>query len=113
MATEISNTIMKKDFAIINIKNSQEKVSLGTELEVLKLDGKEKDKLEFSDVLLVSKAGKVSIGSPNVAGAKVSAEIIEQAKGKKIHTKTYKAKSHQRRKVGTRPQLTRIRITKI
>lgn len=103
----------KKDFVIVKIKNSQEKVSLGQEILVNKLDGKEKDKLKFDEVLLSSKGGKVQVGKPEVKGETVEAVIVEQTKGDKVTTRIYKAKARSRRVVGNRAKLTKIKITKI
>lgn len=102
-----------KDFVIVKINASQEKVSEGQEILVNKLEGKEKDKLSFEEVLLSSKAGKVQVGKPTIKGAAVEAVIVEQTKGDKVTTRTYKAKARQRRVVGNRPKLTKIKITKI
>ena len=103
----------KMDFVIVNINKSQEKVSEGMELEINKIDGKEKDKLEFKEVLFSSKKGKVSIGKPFVKGVKVTAQLLEQKKGKKITTNKFKAKSRYRRRIGNRARLTKIKIVKI
>ncbi|MBN1915601.1 50S ribosomal protein L21 [Candidatus Dojkabacteria bacterium] len=103
----------KKDFVIVKIKNSQEKVSIGQEILVNKIDGKEKDKLKFDEVLLSSKGGEIQVGKPTVKGEVVEAEILEQTKGEKVTTRTYKAKARTRRVVGNRALLTKIKITKI
>ena len=101
------------DFVIVKINGSQEKVQEGMEISVNKLDGEEKGKLEFSEVLLTSKAGKIQVGKPTVKGALVHGIIVEQAKGEKVTTRIYKAKSRYRRVKGMRPQITKIKITKI
>ena len=102
-----------KDFVIVKINGSQEKVSADMELLVNKLDGAEKDKLEFSEVLLSSKAGKVQVGKPTIKGASVSAVIVEQTAGDKVTTRTYKAKARYRKVRGMRPKMTKLKVTKI
>lgn len=100
-------------YAVVEIGGSQYKVAEGEEIEVDKIDGEKGKKLSFDKVLLVADEKKRKIGSPLVKGAKVTAEILEQFKGKKIRVATYKAKSRYRRVIGHRSQLTKIKINKI
>lgn len=101
------------EYAVVKIGGSQYKVSEGEEFEAGKVEGEKGKKLIFTDVLLVVDEEKVSIGQPLVNKAKVTAEIIDQYKGKKIRVATYKAKSRYRRVKGFRPYLTKIKIEKI
>ncbi len=66
-----------------------------------------------AEVLLVSGDDGVTIGTPTVAGAVVSAEVVEQTRGKKITVFKKKRRKHYRRTLGHRQDLTRIRITDI
>ncbi|HUV42403.1 MAG TPA: 50S ribosomal protein L21 [Patescibacteria group bacterium] len=100
-------------YAVIEINNRQHKVTEGEELAVDKLEGKKGEKLTFDKVLLLIDEKKRFIGQPLVKGAKVTAEIIEQFKDKKIRVATYKAKSRYRKVKGHRSQLTKIKINKI
>jgi len=100
-------------YAVIKIAGSQYKVSEGEELEVNKIDGDKGEKLTFDKILLVVDEKKRKIGNPLIKGAKVTAEILDQFKGKKIRVATYKAKSRYRRVIGHRSQLTKIRINEI
>lgn len=100
-------------FAVIQINNSQYKVSEGDVIEVDKLSGKAGDKLKFNEILLISDSDKVSIGKPNIKDGEVSVEILEHFKGDKVDSLTYKAKARTRRRFGSRKQLTKIKILKI
>lgn len=100
-------------YAIVEISGSQHKVAEGEEIEVDKIEGKKGKKLTFDKVLLVVDEKKKRIGNPLVKGAKVSAEILDQFKGKKIRVATYKAKSRYRRVIGHRSLLTKIKVNKI
>ena len=77
------------------------------------LSGDEGDLVELEDVRMVSDEGEVTLGSPTVAGAKVTAEILGRGKAKKIIVFKYKAKTRYRRKNGHRQQYTELRITDI
>lgn len=97
-------------YAVIRIKGRQYKVSEGEEILVDKLLD---SKIE-SEVLLTVDGEKVSVGKPTVSGAKVKIKILsEKELGEKVRILKYKAKSRYRRRMGFRPQFTRLLIEKI
>jgi len=98
-------------FAIIRTGGKQYKVAEGDVLEVEKLihNG---DKIVFEDVLLVIN-GEIKVGKPNVAGAKITAKIVEDGKGKKKMVFRYKSKTRYKKKKGHRQPYTKVQITKI
>jgi len=101
-------------FAIIQTGGKQYVVEEGQTLKVEKLDNKDGDKIEFDALLVSDDEGKeTKVGTPIVANAKVTASIIETAKGKKIIIIKYKPKSKYRRKTGHRQTYTEIKIEKI
>lgn len=99
-------------FAVIKTGGKQYKVTEGQELLVEKIIGK--DKAIFEEVLLVSKAGDLKLGTPLVSGAKVEAKVLsEEEKGKKVVIFKMKAKKRYRRKTGHRQKYTKVLIEKI
>lgn len=78
-----------------------------------KLEGKPKDKIDLTSVLLRQEAGIINLGTPFIAKAKVTAEILKQDQGKKIRVARFKAKSKYHRVKGFRSQLTQIKILNI
>jgi large subunit ribosomal protein L21 len=104
---------MGKNFAVVKIGGRQYKVSVGDQFDIEKEEGKKGDKLTFNEVLLTSKKGKISLGTPTLKGDKVEAKILDQKRGKKVRILKYKAKSRYRRRKGHRQEYTRIEITKI
>ena len=100
-------------YAIVNTGGKQYRVQPGDTIRVENLSGDEGDLVELEDVRMVSDEGEVTLGSPTVAGAKVTAEILGQGKAKKIIVFKYKAKTRYRRKNGHRQQYTELRITDI
>lgn len=98
--------------AIIKTGGKQYKVKEGDTLKIEKIEGEQGDKINFDDVLLTGggKGEDVKIGTPNVSGAKVTAEIIRQARAKKITVIKYKAKTRYRRKLGHRQHFTEVKI---
>ena len=100
-------------FAVIKTGGKQYLVSPGDKIKIEKLKEEEGKEIVFSDVLLLEKQDKLEIGTPNLKGAKVTAKILEQGKGKKVIVFKYKAKKREKTKKGHRQPFTEIEITKI
>ncbi|MBU0978307.1 50S ribosomal protein L21 [Patescibacteria group bacterium] len=98
--------------AVIQFQNKQYLVEADQELTVDRIENKIGDTIAISDVLVVTDDKKTHIGTPNVKGAKVVAEVIEHDKGDN-RVATYKAKSKYRRVKGFRAHLTRLKIKSI
>ena len=104
---------MSADYAIISTGGKQYRVREGDTIEIEKLAGEIGEFVDFREVLLASVAGKVSVGTPALAGAKVVGEIKDQTKGDKLTVFKYKPKTRRRVKKGHRQQLTSVHITAI
>jgi large subunit ribosomal protein L21 len=99
-------------YAVIKTGGKQYKVSAGDLLKVEKLDGTVGDTIELNEVLMVG-GEEVKIGTPLLPNAKVSAQIVEQGKDKKILVFKSKRRKNTRKKYGHRQPLTRLKITNI
>ena len=99
-------------YAVIKTGGKQYRVSEGDRLRVEKIDGQKGDKVELAEVLMLG-GERVAIGSPMVAGATVSAEIIAQGLGKKIIVFKMRRRKRYRRKNGHRQPFTELRVTGI
>ena len=71
-------------YAIVDIAGQQFKVQNNQRVYVHRLDAKEGDSVEFSNVLLLEKDGKITVGTPNVDGAKVAATVLSHPKADKV-----------------------------
>lgn len=100
-------------YAIVTIAGQQFKVEKDQSLFVHRLEGNEGDKLEFDEVLLVANDGNITVGKPNVKNAKVSATIIEHAKGDKVIVFKKKRRKGYQKQTGHRQQFTKIKIEEI
>ena len=100
-------------YAVIQTGGKQYKVSEGSEIEVDKLDVAADTNFEFEKVLLFVDGGAVQVGQPHLNGAKITAKVLEQKKGKKIRVAKFKAKARYRKVTGHRQMLTKLQITKI
>ncbi len=99
-------------YAIIATGGKQYKVAEGDIIRVEKL-GVEKDSTVSFDQVLAVNNGELKIGNPTVAGASVSATVIEEGRGKKIIVYKYKRKTGYHKKNGHRQAYTKIKIDKI
>lgn len=97
-------------YAIVDIAGQQLKVEKGQEVFVNRLEGEAGAKIKFDQVLLKDNDGKVEVGTPTVAGAKVEARIIEHMQGDKVLVFKKKRRKGYQKLNGHRQQLTKIVI---
>ena len=71
-------------YAIVRTGGKQYQVEAGDTLRVEKLQGEVGDTVELAEVLLLVDGEAVTIGQPQVDGAKVVAKIVEQGRHKKV-----------------------------
>lgn len=100
-------------YAIIATGGKQYKVQEGDILFVEKLAADVNASVEFKEVLAVSKDGKLTVGSPYIEGAKVTASVVKHGKAKKVIVFKYKPKKDYRKKQGHRQPYTQVKIEKI
>ena len=98
--------------AIFVTGGKQYKVSEGDVIYV-ELLNTESETVEFDNVLMTIDGDNVTVGAPNVEGAKVTAKVLKNGKGKKIIVFKFKAKKNYRRRQGHRQPYTKLQIEKI
>ena len=101
------------DYAIVQTGGKQYRVETGDTIRVESIPGDIGDTVELGDVRMVSNDGRVTLGTPNVEGARVVTEISDRGKGKKITVLKYKPKVRYRRKKGHRQLYTDLTVTDI
>ena len=90
----------------------QYKVTNDQVIFVEKLNAEANDTVTF-DVIAVGTDDGIKVGTPVVEGAKVTAEVLKNGKGKKIRVATYKPKKGEKRAMGHRQPYTQVKITSI
>lgn len=100
-------------YAIVEIAGQQFKVEKGRKIFTNRLEGDANAELAFDKVLLVDNGGKITVGAPTVAGAKVKATILEHLKGEKVIVFKKKRRKGYKKKNGHRQYLTKIEIKDI
>lgn len=100
-------------YALVEYKGKQYKAEKDALIQVDKLDVEKGKTVDIDTVLLVSDGDKVSVGTPYVAGAKITAVVEDSFKDDKVIVLKYKSKKDYRRTIGHRQQYTNIRIQDI
>lgn len=100
-------------YAVIETGGKQYRVKQGDELDVERLDGEAGAKIKLDRVLALSNGTDLTVGTPVVSGASVSAEIVDQHRGEKVINFKKKRRKGYHRKVGHRQELTRVRVESI
>ena len=100
-------------YAVIKTGGKQYKVQKDDVIRVEKLDAEAGKSITLDQVLMVNDGKKSTIGAPVVAGAKVTAEVLEQTRGEKVIVFKKKRRQNYRRKKGHRQDLTVLKIKDI
>lgn len=100
-------------YAVIETGGKQYRVQEGRTLAIERLEADAGTAVTLDRVLLVADDTSRTVGTPTVAGAKVTATVMAHSKARKVLVFKYKSKVHYRRKKGHRQQYTTIRIDKI
>ena len=95
-------------FAIVTIAGQQFKVRKDDQLFVHRLEGNVGDKVQFSEVLMVSDGNNTSVGG--AIKSKVQAEIVNHLKGDKVIVFKKKRRKGYKKRNGHRQYLTQILI---
>jgi len=100
-------------YAVIKTGGKQYRVAQNDLLTIERLEGEPGASIEFADVLMVGNGEQVKVGAPFVSGAKVTAELVDQARGPKVIAFKKRRRKNSRRKKGHRQHLSLVRITGI
>ena len=101
-------------YAVIKTGGKQYKVKSGEILKIEKLpDSKPETKIEFNEILAYGDDKNIEVGTPNIDGAKVEADLIKNSKNRTILIFKKRRRQNSRRKNGHRQQFSLIRINKI
>ncbi|WOC16397.1 50S ribosomal protein L21 [Pseudochrobactrum sp. MP213Fo] len=100
-------------FAVIKTGGKQYRVAANDVIKVEKVAGEAGDVVEFVEILMVGEGDSATVGAPLVAGAVVTAEVVEQGRAKKVIAFKKRRRQNSKRTRGHRQELTTIRISEI
>ncbi len=100
-------------YVIVDIQGQQFKVEKDQKLFVHRINAEVGASVEFEKVMLADSAGKVTVGTPVIKGAKVVAEVLSHVKGDKVLVFHKKRRKGHRKLNGHRQQFTQISVKEI
>jgi len=100
-------------YVLFEYKGKQYKAEQGSKILVDKINEPQGTAIDIDTVLLVSNDGKVAVGTPYVAGVKVSATVEESMRDKKVIVYKYKSKKDYHRTIGHRQHYTYLTVNSI
>ena len=100
-------------YAVFRSGGKQYRASTGERLKLEKLVADEGSNVTFDEVLLVGEGTDIKVGSPTLAGASVSAKVLQQGKSKKVTVVKFKRRQNYLRQHTHRQFFTEVEITDI
>ena len=100
-------------YALVKTGGKQYRVSKNDTILVERLSAEEGQQIILSDIVMLGDGDKVTIGTPRVDGAGVSATVMRQTRGPKIIIFRRKRRKNHRRTQGHRQDLTLLKINEI
>lgn len=99
-------------YAVVRAGGRQERVEVGTIVQLDRVQAAQGETIELPAVLLVDGTA-VTTDADKLAKVKVTAEVLGDLRGPKIVIQKYKNKSGYRKRIGHRQELTRVKVTGI
>jgi large subunit ribosomal protein L21 len=100
-------------YAIIETGGKQYRVAKNDLILVERLKAKEAQEVKIGKVLLVKDGNAIHIGSPYLKGAHVICEAMGQARQPKVTAFKYKKRKSEKKKIGHRQGVTKLKIKDI
>ena len=101
-------------YAVIETGGKQYRAEVGDKFRVERLNGETSTEIIFDKVIAVGGEGtEARFGNPYITGARVTAEIVKQARADKVIVFKYKSKKNYRKKRGHRQYFTEVVIRNI
>ena len=100
-------------YAVIKTGGKQYRVSAGDKLKVESLEADEGQDVQIDEVLMIGNDNDVTIGSPTLANASVTAKVLQHGRAKKVNIVKFRRRKHHRKQMGHRQNFTELEITGI
>ena len=100
-------------YAVIQSGGKQHRVKEGQVVRLEKIDLEKGATVDFDKILMVGEGEDLTLGAPYLDKAKVSGEVVEQGRGKKIKIIKFQRRKHSRKQMGHRQWFTEVKITSI
>jgi large subunit ribosomal protein L21 len=100
-------------YAVIQTGGKQYRVSEGSTVKVEKINAEQGASVELDQVLLVADGEEVKVGTPYLAGGKVTATVKSHGRGDKVRIIKFRRRKHHMKRQGHRQWYTELEVTGI
>ncbi|MBL4712012.1 MAG: 50S ribosomal protein L21 [Gammaproteobacteria bacterium] len=100
-------------YAVISTGGKQYKLAKGDVCRIEKLEAEEGTTIDLDKVLMIADGDNINIGTPYVAGGKVTATIKSHGRAKKVEIMKFRRRKHHQKRTGHRQYFTEIEVTGI
>ncbi len=100
-------------YAVFVSGGKQHRVREGETIKLEKIEKETGGTIEFDRVLLAGEGDDVKIGTPNLDGAKVTAEVVNHGRHDKVQIIKFRRRKHSMKQMGHRQWYTEVKITGI
>ena len=100
-------------YAVVKTGGKQYRVSAGEKLKVEQIPADIGAEIVLGEVLLVANGEDLTVGTPTVGGAAVTAKVVSHGRGEKVHIYKMRRRKHYRKSQGHRQNYTEIEIVGI
>ena len=100
-------------YAVIKTGGKQYRVAAGEKIKVEQMPADVGAEITLDQVLMVGEGESVKVGSPTVAGAKVTAKVLSHGRGPKVMIFKMRRRKHYQKHQGHRQNYTEIQISEI
>ena len=100
-------------YAVIQTGGKQYRVSEGDIVKVEKLTAEEGASIDFDQILMVADGDAVKVGTPYLAGGRVTATVASHGRAKKVKIIKFRRRKHHLKHQGHRQWFTAVKITGI
>ncbi len=100
-------------YAVIKTGGKQYRVAPGENIKIEQVQADVGATIVLDQVLMVADGEAVKVGTPTLAGAKVSATVVAHGRGPKIRIFKMRRRKHYQKTQGHRQNYTEIRVEAI
>ncbi|MGE0355984.1 MAG: 50S ribosomal protein L21 [Burkholderiales bacterium] len=100
-------------YAVIKTGGKQYRVAPGENIKIEQVQADVGATIVLDQVLMVADGEAVKVGTPTLAGAKVSATVVAHGRGPKIRIFKMRRRKHYQKTQGHRQNYTEIRVDAI
>ena len=100
-------------YAVVKTGGKQYRVSAGEKLRIEQIAADVGAEIVLNEVLLVANGDDLTMGTPVVSGAAVTAKVVSHGRGDKVRIFKMRRRKHYRKSQGHRQNYTEIEIVGI